>query len=295
MKANQLLYWMSHLGEGTWESFKNAVQELAEPEEKEEDILRILIRRTRFRLSDIGSVDFSVKKRLRWQVLEPVLASFTETPERAVLCGGRSPLLIEQLEGAAKINQCTFQSQSRLSSPDQILLTGRVDALNQVAASCLVKRSVDFAEEMFRQFVPIGAYLAAAPPGELMIGWKRQYFDLNAKQWTEKPILRTACECISQYGRRMTFLQVSKKRTLVLPRREAIYAAASLAGVPIVSYEISSLTLRVPVQSPLPENYARLACISSGNIGTINDGTISYSPVPRRIAQAILASLGQTH
>ena len=91
----------------------------------------------------------------------------------------------------------------------------------------------------------------------------------------------------------MTFLQVSKKRTLVLPRREAIYAAASLAGISIVSYEFSNQTLRVPVHAPLPETCARLACISSGNIGTINDGTICYSPVPRRIAKIILASLGQ--
>ena len=66
MKANQLLYWMSHLGEGTWESFKNAVKNLAEPEEREEDILQDLIRKTRFRFSDIGSVDFSVEKRRRW-------------------------------------------------------------------------------------------------------------------------------------------------------------------------------------------------------------------------------------
>ena len=286
---------MSHLGEGTWESFKNAVHELADPEEKEEDILRNLIRQTRFRLSDIGSVDFLVEKRRRWQVIEPVLASFAETPERAVLCGGRSPALVEQLERAAKTNQCTIENKARLSLPDQIFLTGSHDALNQVACSCRVKRSVDFAEEMIRRFVPIGAHLAAAPCGDLMIGWKRQYFDLNSKQWTENPILRTACECISQYGRRMTFLQVSRKRTLVLPRREAIYAAASLAGVSIVSYEFSSHTLRVPMHAPLPEACARLACISSGNIGTFNDGTICYSPVPRRIARIIMASLGQNH
>ena len=61
MKGNELLYWMSHLGEGTWESFKNAVDQLAQPDEKREEVLRDLVTRTRFRLSDIGCVTFSAE------------------------------------------------------------------------------------------------------------------------------------------------------------------------------------------------------------------------------------------
>jgi hypothetical protein len=293
MKGNELLYWMSHLGEGTWESFKNAVAQLAEPDEKKEEVLGDLITRTRFRLSDIGSVTFSADKRRRWQVLDPVLASFTEKPDRGVLCGGRSPALIQLFDSVAKNEECLIEIRLRPSLPDLIVVTGTPAALNKVAYACHVRRAVDFADEAIRQFVPIAGQLSAAPSRELMIGWKRQYFDLNSKQWTANPIARTACECISQYGRRKTFLQVSKKKIIELPRREAIYAAASLARAPIVSYDSSSQDLRVPAKAPLPEICARLACISCENVGDMSNGTVRYGPVPRRVARLILASLGQ--
>jgi hypothetical protein len=291
MKANELLYWMSHLGEGTWESFKNAVVQLAEAHEKEEHVLSDLITRTRFRLSDIGCVTFATDNRRRWQIVEPVLASFTEKPNRSVLCGGRSPSLIQQLQSAATTEQCIVEIQPRPSLPDQVVISGAPDALNKIAYRCHIRRAIDLAEEMIRQFIPISAQLSSAPHKELMIGWKRQYFDLSAKKWTATPILRTACECVSQYGRRKTFLQVSKKKTVELPRREAIYAAASLARVPIVSYDASSQNLWVPAKAPLPEICARLACISSENIGDLNNGTVRYGPVTVRVARLILASL----
>jgi hypothetical protein len=293
MKANELLYWMSHLGEGTWESFKNAVAQLAQPDERREEVLDRLITRTRFRLSDIGSVTFSADQRRHWQVIDPVLASFTENPDRGVLCGGRSPALIQLLNSVAASEQCTIEIRPRPNLPDLIGVIGKPAALNRVAYACHVGRATDFAEEMIRKFVPISAQLNLAPSRELMIGWKRQYFDLNSKQWTANPIARTACECISQYGRRKTFLQVSKKKTVELPRREAIYAAASLARAPIVSYDSVSQDLRVPARAPLPEICARLACISSENVGDLSDGTVRYSPVPHRVARLILASLGQ--
>ena len=71
-------------------------------------------------------------------------------------------------------------------------------------------------------------------------------------------------------------------------------AAAALARVSIVSYEATTFLLRVPMHAPLPEPCARLACISSGNVGAIDDGAVLYSPVPPRVAGLILASLGQS-
>jgi len=201
--------------------------------------------------------------------------------------------LIEKLKCAVIKEQCAVQINTRESLPDEITVTGSTSALNAVAYSCQISRSADFAEEMISRFVPIDSQLTSAPCGELMIGWKRQYFDLGSKQWTPTPMRRTACECISEYGRRMTFVQVSKKRTVVLPRREAIYVAASLANVRIVSYDEGTQTLLVPAQAPLPEACARLACVSSGNIGSFSGGIISYSPVPQRIARLVLASIGQ--
>jgi hypothetical protein len=293
MNCNQLLFWLSHLGEGTWDAYSKAVHELAEEDEKDGEKLSILIKRTRYRLSDIGSVDFFPEKRKRWRIVDPVLASFPDNPDRAVLCGGRSPALNEELRAATCERQCVIETIERPSLPDQILIKGSFDSLRSIASSCRVRHSADFAEEMVRRFIPIEVHLASAPRGELMIGWKRRFFDLQALEWRADPILRTACECVSEYGRRMTFLQVSRTKTVLLPRREAIYAAAALAGVSIISYDATSLALRVPMHAPLPEPCARLACISSGNVGGIENGTVLYNPVPPRVARLILVSLGQ--
>lgn len=294
MNGNQLLYWLSHLGEGTWQSFSKAIERLAEPHEQEEDFLRSLRSKVRFGLSEIGSVDFFPEKGRRWQVVEPVLASFPESPRRAVLIGGRSPALLERLRLAAHGTQCTIKEEARAPLPDQVLVFGSREALDILAASTRIERSTDYAKDLIPSFVSIEECVASAPCGEAMIGWNHRYFDLHSCQWTPNRIPRTVCECISQYGRRMSFLQVSRTKTVKLPRREAIYAAAMLARMSIVSYDAIAKTLRVPLHAALPDACARLACISSGKTGSINNGMVDYSPVENRIARLILTSVGQT-
>lgn len=221
MSGNKLVFWLSHLGEGTWETFRKAVEQLAEQQEKEETVLSKLTKSLRFRLSDLGFLDFFPQKRKRWQVQPPVLASFTESPESAILCGGRSPDLIAGLQLAAETNQCTIHSEGRSSLPDYIIVTGKREALTALANAIRIRRSADFAGELIEQFVTIESQLADAQSGELMIGWRRRYFDLRSCQWTLDELPRTACECISRYGRTMTFLQISRKKTVILPRRRS--------------------------------------------------------------------------
>ena len=293
MKGNDLLFWLSHLGEGTWDTYRNAVFELCDESEQTGEAYADLVHRTRYRLSDIGAVDFFPEKRRRWSVLEPLLASLAENSERAVLCGGRSPALVATLHESSTKNRCVLENTPRQGLPDHIVVVGEATLIQELSGACGIARSTSFEEEMIRQFVPIETHLDCAPKAELMIGWKRRFFDLETLEWTEQPIIRTACECISQYGRRMSFLQVSRKRTILLPRREAIYAAAALARKSIVNYDAASRELRVPMHAPLPEPCARLVCISSGSIGELDRGTVRYRPVSARVAHLISVSLGQ--
>ncbi len=294
MSGNKLVFWLSHLGEGTWETFRKAVEQLAEPQEKEENVLSKLTKALRFRLSDLGFLDFFPQERKRWQMQPPVLASFAESPASAILCGGRSPDLIDGLKSAAELTQCTVHSEGRSSLPDHIIVTGKHEALATLANAIRIRHSGDFAGELIEQLVTIESQLADAQSGQLMIGWRRRYFDLHSCQWTPSELRRTVCECISRYGRTMTFLQISRMKTVILPRREAIYAAAMLSGTSIASYDSDSKTLSAPMHAPLPSACARLACISSGSVGTLSSGSVCYSPVPPRIARIILASVGQS-
>ena len=293
MSGNKLVYWLGHLGEGTWEAFRKAVEQLAEPKEHEDDALPRLIRTLRFRLSDLGFLDFLLDKRKRWQVPPPVLASFPENRETAILCGGRSPDLVAGLKLAAATNQCSIRCEERPSLPDHIIVTGQINQLEALAASTRIRLSADFAQELIEHFVTIESLLAEAQSGEAMIGWRQEFFDLQTCRWTADRLSRTVCKCASKYGRTMTFLQISRTKTVVLPGREAIYGAAMLSGTSIVSYDAESKTVSVPMSAPLPDACARLACISSGKAGTIDEGLVRYAPVPPRVARIILASLGQ--
>jgi hypothetical protein len=292
--GNTLIYWMSHLGEGSWQAFSQAVMQLAGPSEHgDEDQFRKLVQSIRFRLSETGAADFTPEKNRRWQVLPPVFASFQEEPKKAVLCGGRSPELVRRLRQLVREHGCEERLSARPLLPDHIIISGPTDALDAIASTTSIRRSADFAEELIESFVTIDKHLANAPAQELMTGWTRRYFDLTSCRWTTDPLPRTVCECTSRYNRTMTFLQVSRTKTVLLPRREAIYGAAAMSGVPIISYDAKTSLLKVPMHAPLPDACARLVCISSGNVGVLDGGSVSYGPVSPRIAKIIFASVGQ--
>src|SRR5262245_6967721 len=179
MNGNQLIYWLSYLGEGTWELFRRAVAQLAEPSEREEPLLLKLTNTLYYRLSDLGFVDFFPNRRRRWEVRPPLLASFFETPEMAVLCGGRSPTLIAGLKSAVLEADCTIETFDRLPLPDHIVLAGNSHKLEALASQIKIRLSPDFAEECIAGVVPIHDAISTAPTGELMIGWARRYFDLR--------------------------------------------------------------------------------------------------------------------
>lgn len=291
MDANKLLYWLSHLGEGSWDSFRKAVQELSvrdgSPSERDAAV------QMRFRLSELGDVDFFPEMRRRWQIIPPLLAGFPEREGEALLCGGRTPALLARLVAAAETCACSVAQEPRLELPDKIRIRGEPDALAAVAVTARMKCELDFAAELVRRIVPIQTQLTAAPTEDLMIGWQRKYFDLRAQCWVDEPLRSTACECISQYGRRATYVQVTRRRTVRMPKREAVYAAASLSGIALAIYDAETRRLSAPMRAPLPELCGQLACISSGSVGILNGGRVHYLPVSPRIAEIILAALGQ--
>ena len=292
MDANKLLHWLSHLGEGTWDSFRKAVQEVSVPDDSASGPDAAV--QMRFRLSELGDVDFFPEKRRRWQIVPPLLAGFPEREGEAVLCGGRTPALLARLIAASGTCACSLEQEPRVELPDKIRIRGEPDALAAVAVATRIKCDLDFAADLVRRIVPIQSQLAAAPTEDLMIGWQRKYFNMRTQRWVDEPLRRTACECISQYGRRATYVPVSRTRTVRMPKREALYAAASLSGIALALYDGETRRLSAPMHAPLPDPCGRLACLSSGSVGALNAGRVHYAPVSPRIAEIILAALGQS-
>lgn len=107
MKANELLLWMSARREGSWQQFRAAVEELHSPEDGSElndtgpptsDEFR---RYQRFRLDfgSLGHAEFFAREcENGWRIAPPTLAAHpVPNGFRAVLCGARSPPLLDRL------------------------------------------------------------------------------------------------------------------------------------------------------------------------------------------------------
>ena len=126
MNWDVLLHWMTHLGEGSWEAFKDAVTRLG-PEDADPDNLVIALR---FHLSDLAHVDFFTGGSRRWRVLRPVLAGLAQS-DAAILTGGRTPSLHEALARASDGAGCVMSLESSDRRQTTLRITGATSALHQ--------------------------------------------------------------------------------------------------------------------------------------------------------------------
>jgi hypothetical protein len=122
--------------------------------------------------------------------------------------------------------------------------------------------------------------------------WKVRSFDLQSLRWVEGLLPRSALEFTPRFGRPKYFLNRRRNRLLAMQKRESVYAAALLSGVRLVSYDRVARTLVAPLSAPLPEKFARAACLCSGQPPELADGRLLYQDVPLDIAGALLAALG---
>jgi hypothetical protein len=105
MTPNELLLWMSARKQGSWVQFRSAVEtlDLAESAERgEEDLTLPLHQRIRYNLERLGHVEFDAGEcEDGWRAAPPTLAlSDHGGMVTGVLCGARTPKLVERFERA---------------------------------------------------------------------------------------------------------------------------------------------------------------------------------------------------
>ena len=289
---NMLLYWMSDSGEGSWDRFRNVVTELA----KSDQDLSQLRRSLRVKFSDFGHANFFVGESSRWQTLPPTVAGLMAPINAALLIGARTPNLLGAIVTAAGQHGVEIASEPSDDSPDLIRLTGPSDALKACAATAGIEYAENYARRLAALLNPIPLLLDrprrdtdCAP-----INWVARSFDLQTRAWVDGALPNAACEFTPRYGRPRYFVSNRRRRLLeIAGRRHAVYAAASMRGVPLTTYDAATMNFSVPVSAPLPEAYARAACLCSGRHAHVRDGRIVYSGVQPEIAAVLSTALGQ--
>jgi hypothetical protein len=288
---NMLLYWMSSVGEGSWDRFRTVVSELA----GHDGDLSQLRRSLRVRLSDFAHVDFFISDS-KWKTLPPLAAGLVATGNTALLIGARTPNVLSDVQVAAARHGVVVTCEAWDDSPDDIRLEGTPTALS----ACAVASGVDYADgyawRLAAALGPIPSLLdrPRRDTDDAPINWAPRSFDLHSRAWVDGSLPNSACEFTPRYGRPRYFVSNRRRKLLeVNSRRDAVYAAAFAQGVSLAAYDSAARTISVPLSAPLPEAYARAACLCSGRRADVRQGRIVYEGVPRDVGAVLLTALGQ--
>lgn len=282
-----LLSWMSHMRTGSWFSFLRALEAL----EGQTSASPPSPTQVRVRLEELAHAEFFVGGSNRWRTLAPLLAGLPVS-NSAVLVGARTPQLLQRLALSAENSGCGIQIVDGWPGPDRVRMLGTPRAITAAAREADVPYIDELAAKLAATVEPVRSVLMRAAPTAAPINWSVRSFDLSGLGWVDALLADTAYEYRSRHGQRMYCVRV-KHRLLQLDRRYAVYAAANLHHVPLISYNEDSETLTIPRTAPLPVAMQRTAAMCSGTPATNEDGSLSYSEVPSEIARLLIAAVGQ--
>jgi hypothetical protein len=277
---------MAHVGQGTWAAFKRAVASLS----PEDSGTRVEARRMRTRFSDLGFAEFFVEGTERWRAFQPILTASPHQPNEAFLAGVRTARLMDRLRDSAERLRCQLFELV----VDGLFTTVKIHGspLANVARAAGVEFEPNVGRRLANALVPLNTTIRSAPRRIPPRTWSIKSFDFKASQWVEGLLPNTATEYTSPYQKRTYFVQTEGDNALELAKRDAIFAAASLQQVRLARYNAVQRELSTPAAAPLPEPYARAACVAAGRPSILRGDRIVYEHVPPELAAVLLVALG---
>jgi hypothetical protein len=287
MSWNQIIYWMAHVGEGTWAGFKRAVTSIAPEGSDTKEVARAL----RMRFSDLAFGEFFLERSERWRAFVPLLVSSPHDSHHALLAGVRTPGLVDKLRAGADAANCKLFEIVVEGQFTNVKIHG--SALRRVAAAAGIGFEPDIGRRLGVQLVTLEDAMRNAPRRVPPRDWSPSSFNLAEMNWVEGVENGRALQFTSKYSERAYFVRAEGGDLVELPKRLAIFAAAAMDDVRLAVYDSRSREFSVPVAAPLPEPCARAACLAGGRASVVRARRILYENVPARLAAIIVANLGQ--
>jgi len=183
MTPNELLLWLSARKQGSWLQFRGAVDTLDlanSADEEGQDTSLPLHQRVRFNLERLGHLEFDAAEcENGWRVVPPALAlSQHDNGVTGVLCGARSPRLVDAIERAA--DGLSFKRVSHTDCPEIIHMhTREAESLTEFAQR----------EGILCQLDTPTALLSHLPAVDAIKGWRRQPLPIAGKAWDVKQFI----------------------------------------------------------------------------------------------------------
>lgn len=309
MTPNELLVWLSARQEGSWAQFRGAVEalELERVGDDTEDGSLPLHQRVRFNLERLGHIEFDAAGcEDGWRVVPPALALSEHGGEaRAVLCGARTPKVLEKIEREA--DELAFERMPETDSPDII----RVHAKEAGLLADLAKRT-----GIGCQVDAPTALLSYLPRVDSLRGWKPERLPAAGKDWDVKQFViagkkmkwnpATLQEANAPGARglfRVSRFQIPQyflregAETVRLPGAVAKYRILSQHRRRVLNYKRKEQQMTVPAIFRPPVLTERALVLCSGFPPSLNTARgrpwLTYKDVPEDVAGMVAEVLRQ--
>jgi hypothetical protein len=293
---NQLLYWLSMNGDGSWQTFQNACEQLNIEKSNEP---RHLFRRLRL----LGHGEY-LENASRWTVCPPCLVQAESFDGRFnyFLAGGRSPKIIDALPNKCEISQAEF------GAPDVISVS--FDSYEEV--QCMVSEINNSTCCNMKLVGNFSAELATLLPD--IKGWQKSFLtriSINTERfkihrwngddfsvWVNSP---------NEYGMyRLIDTHLGDQAPIYYyffdPQENSWYqgdwyglrflANWYLENFPVLTYNTVEKKLFVPNANRLPDIYEKTLVLASGELATNNNGGAIYKKISPKLVEHIARKLG---
>ena len=272
-------------------SFRKASEEIASGDRDPLELSRAL----RVGLSNLGFTDFFVDGTQRWRMLPPVLGGLAAQEDAAALYGSRTPALVEALRNAVDAHGGRLEEEALQDCPTSFRVVGEKQAIAAISSRIGVAYEHDNGRRIAEDVSPIPCVLEIAAEEPAPLNWKARSFDLGIRAWVDGLLPNAACEFTPIHGPSKYYIRRKSGKLLRMPKRESLYAAAMLKGVRLIDYEPAAMKLSAPLFAPMPELYARAACLCACRPAQIINGRFVYRDVSPEVATLLMVAAGQPH
>jgi hypothetical protein len=211
-----------------------------------------------------------------------------------LLIGGRTVSLTGSLVEAAEAIGAVVRMGESVPDLSEVRIDGDPAGLQRLAEKLGLQYLPSAAAGLAARLPLLRHTLKAAALAEEPINWAVRSWCFRTAAWVPERLDRTVREYSSRHGVRRYLVGVDRRHTFrEIDKRAALYCAALVKNERIVDYTYGDRTLRVPIWAPLPEEHARIACLATGSLASVETGKFVFKNLDPRIAAALLVSLGQ--
>ncbi|KZL51180.1 hypothetical protein A2T98_03650 [Nodularia spumigena CENA596] len=283
-ESHRLLYWLSTLGSGTWETFRKSCHTLQLEEPKR--ILR--------RLRLLGHLETSANGS-KWSIAPTTIVKIESEKPEFILCGQRNIKLINQLQASGIIADITYQPRGEappclhlvVDNPD--IITNKLPIINAGEAS---RKLADILPEIktWRQNL---TSLELVPS---MQQWKK--FNGDSKE-NKFEVCGTPHEtgmyqmCDENLSPRYTLFYNQETNTWHQGDWYGLrFLALQSQGIACHAYcDVDTRKLAIPINQRWPEIYERALVLASGKLPTYQNSWLIYENICEEVGYLLSEKL----